>query len=55
MYLLIDEYYQLHRTEEITEEMYKAHHYGLLTIIRVDGDIPMVYNNELEWEPVKKV
>ena len=51
MYILFDEYGQPFRTDEVTEDMKMAVDYGQLTIVRVDNDIPMVYDSG-EWHPV---
>lgn len=53
MYIIIQEDGEITRREEIDQSYLDASDDGLLDIIRVDGPLPMRYNQRV-WEPVEK-
>lgn len=53
MFLCFDEYGGVVYTHKMTDEMKMAVDYGTLTVIRIDGDLPMVYDAG-KWHRVRE-
>jgi hypothetical protein len=54
MYIIVTEDGAIYRRETITTKILKAADAGKITIIRVDGVLPMRYIGNV-WEPVEKI